>query len=288
MSGLRKRPGIIVMSVLFVGTVVSALVAVQASARTGGSGRTQGLTRPTAPTRPVAPAGVRPATVRPFVAATNAHCGQTITASLTLNGDLNCSASPVATALTIAGTSAVTLNLNGHYIFGDGSQTLVLVTGTSDIVENGYLEQGGTGIYVTGSKANITKNVVATNTTGVFDAGTTTKVTNNTASNNFSVGIYGVGTGGSYTGNRVASNVFGIVSQGDKQTISTNAADSNVSYGIYLSGTSVTVTGNSANYNGLYGIDNVAQFLLNDGGGNTAHGNGDATHPQQCIGVACS
>ena len=114
MFGLSGRRAVVVASALFVGSLASAVVAVQASASGGGSGPV----RPASLPAPTPPPGVhvQKAAVTPNVLATNAHCGQTVSASLTLNGDLDCSAVG-GSGLTVTANSVV-LNLNGHTIFG--------------------------------------------------------------------------------------------------------------------------------------------------------------------------
>ena len=67
-------------------------------------------------------------------------CGQTLTKSVTLTADLQCS----GLVGLILGAPKVTLNLNGHSIYGpDISGSLgIQVRGTSDIVENGEVASG--------------------------------------------------------------------------------------------------------------------------------------------------
>ena len=78
--------------------------------------------------------------------ATNAHCGQAINASLTLNGDLTCSS---GVGLIVSGNSVV-LNLNGFAVINSASGSVgVIVSGSHDTVEKGTVTfWSGDGIAV--------------------------------------------------------------------------------------------------------------------------------------------
>ncbi|MGN6723923.1 MAG: hypothetical protein ACTHJM_15040 [Marmoricola sp.] len=262
--------------------------ALSAQAFASSATRQAATTTTLSPTPPRPPSGVH-SSATPTVTATNAHCGQTITASLTLNGDLTC---PGATALTVAGTS-VTLNLNGHTINSDNSSYCIVVSGTTDTVENGTITHCYVGILANGSKGTYTKLTITSSSYGVDDLGASDKITANTVAGNAATGIIASGDGATLTGNRVSSNNWGMVVEGSGVNASGNALDSNTVNGLYINESSLataTITANSANYNGSEGMYTVpGSGPATDGGGNTAHGNGytNATSTQ-CVGIACS
>jgi len=227
----------------------------------------------------------------PAVIATNAHCGQTITASLTLNGDLVCTAS---LGLNVSGTSVV-LNLNGHEISGAGGGNGVQIFGKSDTVENGLITDFFYGVFVFGATDTISAVRATYNgDAGIVDDGTGTKITNCVATNNVFTGIASSSTGSVLTGDHELNNGStvsqpGLIVDGTKQTVTGNVANGNGGDGIDDFGFGTTLTKNVANFNHLDGIL-VNEVAAIDGAGNTAKGNGYAAGatPDQCNGVVCS
>jgi hypothetical protein len=266
---------------------------VQASASGGKGGTpTPSVPRPPATIKPGARPSLRPMTasgqVAPDVTATNAHCGQTVTATLTLNGDLFCSGD----ALTVSGTSVV-LNLAGHELGGDGTGDGVQLTGKSDTVENGLIINFSYGVDVQGTTDTVSavRSVYNFNR-GIMDVGTGTKITNSVAANNVYFGILSYSVGGVLSGDHELNNgTSGLELLGQKQTVTSNVADGNVFYGILDQGFGTTLTKNVANFNHLDGIlISGGDPAVIDGAGNTAKGNDYATGatPEQCSGVVCS
>lgn len=228
----------------------------------------------------------------PNAAATNAFCGETVTASLTLNGDLSCNGPGL-----IVTASNVNVNLGGHVIYNltvEDNATGVEVAGTTDTVQNGVVTGFTDGVHVAPSgTADTVLNLRAEgNGYGIFDSGTGTKITTSVAAQNGFIGIYANGAGGTYSGDReisnsqnglFASNVLNLV-------VTSNIADDNGFAGLAIySPNQVTMTKNTANFNGGDGID-ANDLLVIDGGGNTAKGNDYNTGvtPQECLGIACS
>jgi hypothetical protein len=183
MFGWTGRRSLVVAAVVCAGLGAGSAWAVQASA--SGSGSSTPST-PTAPKLPPRPAGA--AKVAPAVIATNAHCGQTLTASVTLNGDLVCSGA----GLIIAKDSVV-LNLNSHTISGPGASTGyygVELSGKSDTVENGVITRFAYGIFTQGTTDTILNMRLNNSEYGVVDIGSGLKVTNSTAAFNAGYGMY--------------------------------------------------------------------------------------------------
>ena len=290
MRSMKSRR-IAVVSVLLC-VVSGGAWALSAQAFASGSSHAAVVTASTIPAPPTPTLKVHAATAAPQDTATNAHCGETLTASLTLNGDLYCPGS--GGGLGVAGT-AVTLNLNGHTISSDGNvySTCLAVYGTSDTVENGHISNCETGVEVGGSKNTATKLVIADNSFGLIDAGGSDKVTLNTIMDNPGAGIISDGFGGAFTSNRIANNAWGLIDYASGITVATNSVDSNTLYGILISvsgSPAGTFTGNSVNYNGREGIQrDTGSTSATDGGGNTAHGNGYSNSTsEQCNDIACS
>jgi hypothetical protein len=283
MFGIAGRRSAVLVAVVCAGLGAAAVLAVQAGAQ-GGTPTTPPKPSPNAqpPLRPKAATGK----VLPRVIATNAHCGQTITASLTLNGDLSCFS---GAGLIVNANNAV-LNLNGHTIFGPGTTfTGVELGGKSDTVENGVVTEFSIGVQVLGPTDTVL-NVRATfNGDGIDDFGLTTKITNSTASGNSAGGIDSAANGGTYSGDHEVSNSYGVEVFGQNLTVTGNFANGNANYGIYDQGLGTTLTKNAAYFNARDGIY-VNEVAGIDGGGNTAKGNDHATGttPVQCRNVVCS
>lgn len=289
LNGLRRR-AIVVVVLLIAASGSGWVVSSQASA-SGTARRTTASTAPAPIVPPHLPGHYATANASPMSTATNVHCGQTITASVILNGDLHCPGLTQA-ALTInGGTAAVTVNLNGHTIDSDQSGTCIVVVSPSAIVENGFVMHCNMGVLLEGSKETATKLTLAGNVYGLVDVGTLSKVTANSAIYNNPDGIFAGGIGGTYSGNHLSSNWDGLVVGFGAQTVSGNFSDSNNVSGIDITDPGATYSNNSTNYNGQDGINSNGWAIV-DGGGNTAHGNDYSTTtpvpPEQCYGVACS
>jgi hypothetical protein len=275
---MTNRRMSVVLAVLGAGIGASVTMAVQATA---------GPTAPPSPPpplRPPATAGIR-ADAAP---ATNAHCGQTITASLFLNGDLYCSG---GTALTVAGAGVV-VNLNGHLIGGDGTGIGIQVTGRSDSVQNGLLTEFNEGLDVTGANDTVsTVRATYNNGPGFFDEGRGTKLTNDFVAFSASDGVVSVGADGVYTGvHAVNSGNNGMILEGSDASVTAMIANGNDDNGIDDLGYGTTLTRNVADFNGNAGIYSRDASLV-DGGGNSAKANERSQDPSaavECLGVVCS
>jgi parallel beta-helix repeat protein len=285
MFGWTGRRSLVVAAVVCAGLGAGSAWAVQASA-SGSHSPTSAA--PTAPPAPVRPAGAA-VKIAPAVIATIAHCGQTLTASVTLNGDLVCSGD----GLIIAKASVV-LNLNGHTITGPGgSYTGVRISGTSDTVENGVITGFGYGVNTYGTTDTILNVRVNHSAYGVIDYGSGLKVTTSTAAFNTYDGMFEGGTGATYSGDHELNNGYdGLVIQyGVKTLVTGNIANGNARFGIYEgSGAGTTLTKNTANFNGSDGINANSDATVVDGAGNTAKGNDyvSGNPAVQCQGVVCT
>lgn len=233
--------------------------------------------------------------------ATDVHCGETLAASVVLNGDLICPAN--TTALLISKPS-ITLNLNGHTIasaappntYGNG----VVVSSNSDIVDNGTITGFYYGVQIDklGEGAadptsdTVTKIRATYNWAGILDNGSKSKVTSNITYANAHFGIFELGSSATITGNIATSNGFDgvVVDFASGILVSGNQADSNLENGILtVFSTGTTITGNTANFNTDDGIVSSDPDTI-DGGGNIANGNDTRTGdtPEQCSAIACS
>ena len=229
----------------------------------------------------------RPAALAPAAEATNVYCGETLNASVTLNGDLHC---PNGTALTILKNSIV-LNLGGHVVSGTGIGSLIegiIVYGNTDTVENGAVTGFRFGVEVAGADT-VTNIHASSDGYGIYERGGPAKFTNNILTHNY-YGVVSDSTGSTYTGNKALNNSYdGIDVYGTKTVLTSNVASGNALIGINDTGTATTLTKNVANYNTNDGMAAYADLLVVDGGGNTAKGNdyGTGDKPIQCNGVAC-
>jgi parallel beta-helix repeat protein len=240
--------------------------------------------------------------------ATNATCGQVITASKTLNGDLlNCSRHGL-----VIGASGITLNLGGHTIDGvdvapqsgivnPGFDNVTITNGSvkdftygvdlhsdarNNRVQSLRVSSNQYGVVMTVGKANIItgNNVFANIEVGIFVADTNT-ITNNTVTGHIKTGIWvQSGAGSVISGNKAVSNgdIGILASSSASGTKFTNNIANGNGYGIQSDDTTATLTGNTANFNVNAGIKGVPG--VNDGGDNRARDNGD---PRQCYMVAC-
>jgi hypothetical protein len=297
MLTMTRRRVVVLAAVVCAGLGAGGVLAVQASASADGGSARSVPTAPKAPTRPDLSKRppVRPMTangqVVPDVTATNVRCGQTLTASVTLNGDLFC---PGGNALIIA-KSSVVLNLNGHEIGStvSGAGIGVEVSGTSDTVDNGLITGFGYGVQVFGATDTISAVRATYNRTGIFEAGTGVKLTNDVAAQNTFNGISSGGSGTVLTGDHDVSNglptgVYGLLLDGSKQTVTSNTAGGN-GFGIYDGGFGTTLKTDTANFNHNDGIY-VSEVDVIDGGGNLAKGNDydSGQSPEQCYEVVCT
>lgn len=98
-------------------------------------------------------------------------CGQTITTSTVLTNDVG----PCSTiaGLTLAGSN-ITLNLNGHRVFGNGDPTIAqfgvhLFNSPGDIVENGQVYGFATGVYLERSTNDTVKHMFLHDNVGPRD-----------------------------------------------------------------------------------------------------------------------
>jgi len=323
-----KRRSVVIAVAVSAGLSVGGMEAVHALG-SGGGAKSPAPTgqRRTAAQRQAARTQAQQAAVAASSAvATNAHCGQTITASLTLNGDLFCTSE---VGLIVSGNTVV-LNLNGHLVFDSGTGSIgILVSGSHDTVEKGNVEFWGADGIVIGSvltesrpQSDTIASVFATENAGagISDGGTATTISNTTVSETvgntssaYGVGILNTGEGGVYkTDHELNNEGVGLEILGQHVAASANVADGNVlidqtgntveGLGIWVaSDLPNTLTSNVANNNGVEGI--LAQLTEgnDDGGGNHASGNGWATHEPgylaidpydandlQCDGVVCS
>jgi hypothetical protein len=276
-----------------IGLGVGAAVGVQMAVGAGTNSTVPPSAKaPTPVARPAAHPALGNGQLAPNVVATNVHCGQTITASITLNGDLNCAQS--AFAVKVTGNS-VNLNLGGHTISGGYTGTYgVWVTGTSDTVQNGVVTGFGYGVRIEGAKATVTTIRSNYNTiTGIGDYGSATKLTTVVVANNSGDGVYALASGAIYTAVHALNNDgTGIVLAGGGTsgvTLTSNITNGNAGYGIYDFDFGTKLTKNVANVNAYNGIQ-VDDVTAIDGGGNLAHGNDYASGlaPVECTGVVCS
>jgi hypothetical protein len=263
-------------------------VAVQASASGGSPSPTptpaHGNITPAA--GPMKPNGQ----LQPTLAATNAHCGQTLTASLTLNGDLSC---PSGNGLILAANN-VTLNLGGHAITGGGSYPTVgvRVNGATDTVTNGAVIGFYTGVVVANKADTVSSLRVSANSgDGIIVNGVSAKLTSVAALGNTESGLLATGGSITVTSSKFLGNKYGAIIYGTANVLTSNVASGNTYYGIYDVGFGTKFTTNVANFNGGTGIQAQDGNVI-DGGGNTAKGNGNAAYGhvagEQCYLVACN
>jgi Periplasmic copper-binding protein (NosD) len=224
--------------------------------------------------------------VTPAVIATNVHCGQTVTASVTLNGDLFCD----GPGLIVTGTS-INLNLGGHQIVSNVLQAGIGVelSGKSDTVQNGVISDFLNAVEVDGTTDTVLNVRATSNYDGIYDVGTGTKITTSVIANSPNQGLVSQSSGATYSGVHLLNNDYGITVFGTKTVVTGSVANGNTYYGFYDGGDGTTLTKNVANFNGGDGI-RVAENTAIDGAGNTAKGNdyNSAFTPIQCWGVVCS
>jgi hypothetical protein len=244
---------------------------------------------------------------------TTVSCGQTITVSTTLAADVGPCSDP--TTNIFIGAPHVTLNLNGHRIFGTGPGTGdgIFSSSLGVTVENGSVSDFGTDVHLTGDSSRVT-NLRVSNAQhdGVDVAGHDDVISSNRVFGNDFYGIDGSGPGSQYANNVLEGNAVAGLSATDAASVSGNKALSNGVSGVRILNpagapltvtnniadgnhnagleesvggdpTVVTLSGNKAHFNGSYGIG--VQPGVTDGGNNRADENGAAA---QCLDVLCS
>jgi hypothetical protein len=93
-------------------------------------------------------------------------CGSTITSSVKLTQDVDCTNQPTVNALTIA-APGVTVNLNGYQILGPGTggNSSGIISSYSDLtVENGMISNFIQDVQVSGPSGLVLQNLAITNT----------------------------------------------------------------------------------------------------------------------------
>jgi parallel beta-helix repeat protein len=219
------------------------------------------------------------AVVAPQAHAANVACGQTITQSTVLDGNVG----PCATGITIGGNN-ITFDLNQFTIIGNagpGQGPGIFIEGRSgNVVRNGTVRDFDAGVSIeSGATGNTVTRMIVQDNVGGGDYGD-------------GIVLFGTGT----TNNTVSGNVvrhngpfdgIGMVGAASNNMISGNdVIDNNVSFqdrGIGIEGPGAknnTVTGNSIRNSGLDGIEAFGFTNLNSGSiitnnvvaGNARHG----------------
>lgn len=146
-------------------------------------------------------------------AATNVHCGDTINTSVTMNGDLDCSAYN-GTALTIT-SPGVTLDLGGHTLTVNVNQDGVYSDEVNNwTVQNGTITSGSEQVYPYYSDNVTIQNLTMTNSTDdcidtEYAGGVL--ITNNTCSGAADYGLYSEYAGGiTVIGNVFTNDVYPV------------------------------------------------------------------------------
>jgi parallel beta-helix repeat protein len=97
-------------------------------------------------------------------------CGTTITSSVTLTQNIDCSHTPGVNALTID-AAGVTVNLNGHRILGPGASggSSGIISGYSGLtVENGSISNFTQDVQVAGGSGLVLRYLAITSSTGGY------------------------------------------------------------------------------------------------------------------------
>lgn len=291
-SFVRWRLGVVFAAVLAAGAL--AVLTVHASAsgagKVSGSARAQSLRmsgllkqpslKGTAALSQLEAGASAHAAAMTATGPTTVSCEEKLTKSTTLSANLYCEGEN-GLVLDAAG---ITLNLDGHLIFGTEGQDLgVVADAAKDTVEHGYVIGFFAGVETDGASDVVTGVQADDGYAGFVLKGTANTASDDTASSDHDFGLYLDGSGETAQSDHLLnSQGEGIYSEGSENKLLDNIADGNAHSGIaagYLS----TLTGNVANFNGEYGID--ADPPVIDGGSNSATGNGTAT---QCYGVVCS
>ena len=200
-------------------------------------------------------------------AATNVACGGTITASITINGDLDCS-STSSPALTID-QPGVTLDLGGHTITGNSGYPVVVADDTcayggqcnNETVTNGTITGGEYQVEFWGQNdtaSNLTLTDAAS--TGVYLHYTTNAlVTGNTITGAGSEGIYSeYGSSNVISSNVLKDDSYNLELEYDQaDTVSSNnssiSGDDTSSYNFYDYQSDLNTYTNNVTAGGRYG-----------------------------------
>jgi parallel beta-helix repeat protein len=214
-------------------------------------------------------------------------CGDTITVSTTLGADVG----PCPQGGLIIGADNITLNLNGHRVFGTPAQTdgagILLADRTGVIVKNGTVDSFDGGIEIDGGSGNTVMNMLVTDNVGSLatDYGegigifvsSGNVVRNSTVQANgpyAGVGLYAFTVTGSAatttTGNLISNNTV-INNNSVPSTVTSNQDDGiRVEPGV----TDNTISANSVSGSGLDGIALFGTASGNIVEGNTVEANG--------------
>lgn len=213
-------------------------------------------------------------------------CGTTITADSTLSGDIG----PCPGHGVIIGADNITLDLNGHTILGDGSDTgsgvisnshsNVTVTSSSG---RGTIENFLDGVFLTGGGGNTVSRLRLTDNFGESLAGgygiNAVNETNDTITHNLiarngpfaGIGISGAGTDYIVSGNTLRKNkkaAGGTAANGitlgnnvDDSVVKRNEVTDSGSHGIFTNGARTRVVGNTVTGSGANDPDGNGIFF---------------------------
>ena len=233
-------------------------------------------------------------------------CGQTVTTNAVLGQDLFCNGDGI-----VVGAAKITINLNGHRLFGDGDpgDKGVSADGCCDnvTVENGVIRDFDVGIFANDVHFFLVKNVVVSgnglnairetvgfrnsiqsstasgNLTGIdITGGAYLSVTSSTASGNALYGVADSGVGDKIRSVTASGNATGILVEGANASVTSSTAIGNTFDGIVATGDSVTLKGNTADGNGFdttigplfdFRGFGISALGVNPSGKNTAQGN---------------
>jgi len=177
--------------------------------------------------------------VPPVSAAKPPLCGMTITASLTLAGDVG----PCPAVGIIVGAAGITLNCNGFTITGKGTNRGIDVIGGGDLVENCVATSFEYGVFVTSTASHsiVSQNTATGNQYGFYVQGSVRLVggystyTGNTAESNSNAGFYIYHSSyNTFTGNIAKNNGadgFALFHGATHNQLISNSADDNKGYG---------------------------------------------------------
>lgn len=235
----------------------------------------------------MASTGVVTAVLASPAGATVVACGSTITVSTTLTADVG----PCTGEGIRLGASGITLDLNGHRVFGvsDPGQGagIVIPNKTGDTVKNGEIFNFDAGVAILFGSANTAQNLFVHDNIGSPDGDFGDGIAMSTSSNNVVTGnrvvhngpFDGIGSFGASTGNKITSNVVtNNNTLGDHHGGPTPIMQDT---GIRLENgtTNAIVTGNSVVNNGLDGIEIFASTSAITVQGNNVVGNGFNDNP---------
>jgi len=213
-------------------------------------------------------------------------CGATITTSITLHANLNCSAG--GTNGLNVGKNGIVINLNGHSItgayspdahvgiFNNGFQKITIKNGTIKKFYNGYTSLNAVGEQVTrvhfvgignngldiesGSGGSYSYDTVTKAQIGIYtNSGSGGKFSHNTLTGNGYGAFEGYSLGNTWTANNFSHSTTDGYFDGYGSTVLTGNISSYNSSGLgfhlYCNGLgTAVVTKNTANYNGTHGI----------------------------------